>query len=416
MLNILSNAFGVCSAALSKIKQASHPVRNFILHILPLWLSMNGRYVFLNLQRWGGRSEKSYRSMFANAFDWFSFNYEVAKACFQGEVIAVFDPTYIRKSGKKTYGRGRFYSGTAGRAQRGLEVGCLCFVGVEDRSALHAVSVQSPAPERLHRKGKTLVDHYVRVILEHVKQIITLSAYLVVDGYFMKRDFIAPLLQRGLHVLTKARRDANLRYVYKGKQKHRGRTRICDGKIDVRHLDKRRIERVCSDKEKDIYAGVVYSVPLKRKVLAAFIYYKDGKTGTYKTDKTGKVKPQIIIATGIEMQPKVMCPYYGLRFQVEFLIRDAKSYCGLGDCQARSKQKLHSHFNMALTAVSVAKAAYYLPVPKQQRESFSMTDVKMMHMNELITHRIFSNLDINPSCEKYQQAYENSLNFGRLRA
>ena len=297
-----------------------------------------------------------------------------------------------------------------------MELGCLCFVGVEEHSALHALAVQSPTPESLHRKGKTLVQHYVSVILERIKQIKALTAYLVVDGYFMKRDFIAPLLAQGLHIITKARRDANLRYVYKGKQKDRGRRRICDGKIDVSHLDKRRIERVCSDKEKDIYAGVVYSVPLKRKVLAAFIYYKDGKTGTYKTDKTGKVKPQIIIATGIEMQPKVMCPYYGLRFQVEFLIRDAKSYCGLGDCQARSKQKLHSHFNMALTAVSVAKAAYYLPVPKQQRESFSMMDVKMMHMNELITHRIFFNLDINPSCKKYQQAYENSLNFGRLRA
>ena len=128
------------------------------------------------------------------------------------------------------------------------------------------------------------------------------------------------------------------------------------------------------------------------------------------------MKPEIIIATDIEMNPKELCTYYGLRFQVEFLIRDAKSYCGLGDCQARSKQKLHSHFNIALTAVSVAKAAYYLPVPKRQQAGFSMADIKMRHMNELLTNRIFSNLAIEPSCEKYQQAYENSLTFGRLRA
>ncbi len=165
-----------------------------------------------------------------------------------------------------------------------------------------------------------------------------------------------------------------------------------------------------------MYAGVVYSVQLQRKVLAAFSYYKDKKTGKYKTDTKNKIKVDIVITTDTEMKPKELCSYYGLRFQVEFLIRDAKSYCGLQDSQARSKQKLHNHFNIAMTAVSVAKAAYYLPVPSRQREGFSMADIKMMHMNELITHRIFSNLAIDPSCKKYQQAYEDCLNFGRLRA
>jgi hypothetical protein len=141
---------------------------------------------------------------------------------------------------------------------------------------------------------------------------------VVVDGYFMKKNFLAALLLAGLHLLTKARSDANLQYLYKGKQKSRGRKRIRDGKIDVGHLDKRRIGLIASDREKDLYAGMVYSVLLKRKVLAAFIYYKDKKTGRYQTDKKGRVKPEIIIFTDIEMKPKVMCRYYGLRFQVEF--------------------------------------------------------------------------------------------------
>jgi len=62
-----------------------------------------------------------------------------------------------------------------------------------------------------------------------------------------------------------------------------------------------------------------------------------------------------------------MCKYYGLRFQVEFLIRDAKQFTGLEDGMARDEQKLHTHSNIALTVVSVAKAAYYLSVPKQHR-------------------------------------------------
>jgi hypothetical protein len=157
-------------------------------------------------------------------------------------------------------------------------------------------------------------------------------------------------------------------------------------------------------------------VRLKRKVLVAIIYYKDEETGAYLTDKKGRINPDILIATDTTMKPRVMCHYFDLRYQVEFLIRDAKSYAGLQDCQARSKEKLHNHFDIAPTSVSVAKAAYFLPLPRKERQGFSMADAKMLNMNELIANRIFSILDIDPSCQKYRQAYEDCLNFGRLRA
>ena len=71
---------------------------------------------------------------------------------------------------------------------------------------------------------------------------------------------------------------------------------------------------------------MVYCVTLKRTVEAAFIYYKDEKTGAYKINKKNKVKPEIVICTDIEIKPKAMCKDYDLRYQVEFLIRDSKSY------------------------------------------------------------------------------------------
>ena len=57
-------------------------------------------------------------------------------------------------------------------------------------------------------------------------------------------------------------------------------------------------------------------------------------------------------------------------FEVEFLIRDANQFTGLEDGMARDEQKLHTHFNIALTVVSVAKAAYYLSLPKSREEAF----------------------------------------------
>ena len=174
--------------------------------------------------------------------------------------------------------------------------------------------------------------------------------------------------------------------------------------MNIAAIDKRRIKCCYNANGMQVYAAVLYCLQLKQKILAAFIYYP------------GKEKPEIIVATDIEMDAMKMCRYYGLRFQVEFLIRDAKQYAGLEDCQARSQQKLHSHFNIAMTVVSVAKAAYHLSVPVVQRGSFSMADIKMLHMNQLITKRIFSNLALDLSCKKIKNIYNQCLNFGRLRA
>lgn len=227
MLYSKSNALQVCEAALGKVKKVSTPVRKFILHILLLWLSMNCRYVFTNMQRWGERVEKSYRQMFQKFFDWFSFNCALIRHSCSGEYIGVFDPAFVKKSGKRTYGVGTFWSGTAGKALKGLEVGCLCFVDVAAATALHAVAVQTPSPASLNKKGKTLIDHYVGVLKKHLKEIKTLTRYLAVDGYFMKKEFIQPLVQKGLHIITKMRRDANLRYLYQGpKSKGKGRPKL----------------------------------------------------------------------------------------------------------------------------------------------------------------------------------------------
>ena len=221
----------------------------------------------------------------------------------------------------------------------------------------------------------------------------------------MKQDFIKPLVKRGLHIITKARQDANLKYLYKGKQLGgKGRPRRYDGKVNISAIDKRRIKCCYRDKEKEVYAAVLYCVQLKQNVLAAFVYY------------AGKEQPEIIISTDTEMDAITLCKYYGLRFQIEFLIRDAKQHSGLEDCQARDGQKLHNHFNIAMTVVSVAKAACHLSVPPEQRTSFSMADIKMWHMNQLITKRIFSNLALDLSCKKIKRIYNECLNFGRLRA
>ena len=73
---------------------------------------------------------------------------------------------------------------------------------VRDYTTLHALAEQSPTPNSLHTEGKTLVDHYLSIILKHLEKILSLTEYLVVDDYFMKQEFIQPLVKQGLQAIT----------------------------------------------------------------------------------------------------------------------------------------------------------------------------------------------------------------------
>jgi hypothetical protein len=291
-------------------------------------------------------SDKGYRNVFGRSFDWCMFNWTLVKENCGKEILAVFDPSYLKKSGKPTYGIGYYWSGVNQCVKRGLEIGCLAFVDVASRTALHGIAKQTPGKNDLAKLKKNQVQHYVGIIMERIDDIKKLTRYLAVDGYFMKREFILPIVNAGLHIVTKARSDANFNYVYKGlKSRTKGRPKVHDGKVDIHKLDKRRFKRYDLKGRTTIYAGQVYCVVLKRIVMAAFIYYN------------GKPQPEIIICTDPQICPLKMGDYYGLRFQIEFLIRDAKQHTGLEDCMARDQKKLESHFNISMTTVSVAKDA-----------------------------------------------------------
>ena len=71
--------------------------------------------------RFSDKCEQYFRINFGNKFNFQDFNLTMIKERVT-ECIVAFDPSYIDKSGKKTYGLGMYWSGCAGRTKRGLEI------------------------------------------------------------------------------------------------------------------------------------------------------------------------------------------------------------------------------------------------------------------------------------------------------
>jgi hypothetical protein len=186
-------------------------------------------------------------------------------------------------------------------------------------------------------------------------------------------------------VITRLRKDAKIRYIYRGrKEKRRGRPRQFDGYVDVRSL-RADVFTPCAVDEDDkwiAYQAVVNVEALKRQVVLVVVHDLDGD---------GKVSGhRLYISTDMKLDGGEVLHIYPCRFQQEFLYRDAKQELGLEHCQAYSWQKNDYHFNVALTVGSLAKVAYHLRGPGQPVGSFSIADIKQRHMNEYQAQRILS--------------------------
>ena len=76
---------------------------------------------FTRLSRYGGHTAKTFASNFKASVDWIKVNIGIARDSIgEGDDIAIaIDPSFISKSGRLTYGIGRFWSGGGAAGETG---------------------------------------------------------------------------------------------------------------------------------------------------------------------------------------------------------------------------------------------------------------------------------------------------------
>ena len=227
------------------------------------------------------------------------------------------------------------------------------------------------------------------------------------DAYFSKKTFADQIIQAGMYLVSRLRKDSDLKYLYRGKPTgKRGRPKKFAGKIDLQNIDKEYFKQVYTDKEKTVYTATVYSKALKRNIKLVYEQTLKNKVESY----------LLFFSTQLDDDAIEILKIYKTRFQIEFLYRDGKQFTGLDDCQARSENKLHFHFNASLTAVTLAKVEYYLSLPKAERGAFSMADVKTMHHNELLLKRFIKAFAIPAYKLINNRNIKELINFGKIAA
>ena len=121
----------------------SQPCRQFLNELLLLLLLVPGRATFRNLSRYSAYVEKTCGRWFRRQVDWAGLNVAAIRAVVPAdhESVLAVDPSYVPKSGQHTAELGYFWNGSAGRAERGLEVNALSWVDVTANTA-YAISAE----------------------------------------------------------------------------------------------------------------------------------------------------------------------------------------------------------------------------------------------------------------------------------
>jgi hypothetical protein len=398
----LTNYKSPLKKALKKMHKLKKCQRIFLIETFGLFLGVLGKINFLQLSRFGKHCEQSYRNQFENRFDFMELNrLLIADNCSKNLTIA-FDPSYINKSGKSTPHVGWFWSGVSGASKWGLEIGGIAVIDLDNHAAFHLEAVQT-----IKKPEESLLENYANTIVSRKESLLNISKYLVVDAYFSKGPFVSAICASGFEIVSRLRTDAHLQYAFIGKQKGgRGRPKKFAGKVDYNNLNLDHFDAVENQESEKIYKAKVYSKSLKKWIIVVLVYRK----------KKNKWSHKIYVSTDLNMTAKTVLAYYKARFQIEFLYRDAKQHTSLNYCQARSENKLHTHLNMSLTAVNLAKITHWLSQEKEKRKPFSMSDVKVGYSNDLHLKRFIRGFGIYPISKKNKTIINKLRIFGKIAA
>ena len=209
----------------------------FISSLVFVLLSARGRKNFTNMARWSSYNELSFRRNYDKIFDWLGFNQKlISHYCDKNEVLlACIDASFIPKSGHHTAHLGSFWNGCQQKSMKGLELSLLAIVSATDKTSYALDSKQTPnsLPDKESR-----LDFYLQQVESNKDFFVENKVkYLVCDGFYAKEKTLDKASDVGLSVITKLRCDANMKYLYAGEQKSKGRKRQYGDKINWKVAD-----------------------------------------------------------------------------------------------------------------------------------------------------------------------------------
>jgi len=406
-----------------------------LLIISQALLMMTGRITMLSISRWTekGGSYRTVQRFFSKNILWGSLNWAIAKTFLKKlrVILIAGDATTVTKSGKKTFGLGRFFSSIYSRAVPGIAFQTLSLIDVEKRISwpmlieqmlpkpkqkkLVAVKSKKQKRGRGRPKGSKNKNNrnvvlnaemaQVQAMLQKLLKLIgdTLQpVYFVYDGAFGNNAAVQMTRQVELHLISKLRNNSALYFKWNGVYSGKGRQPVYGDRVDYKNLP---IAHLKSEETKKHIRTRIYHMNVIHKKFADSLNVVIIEKKNVKTDKVARV---ILFSSDLELGWKNIIDYYRLRFQIEFNFRDAKQYWGLEDFMVIKEQSVLNAANLSLWMVNVSQAMLVTSGEK------SILDLKARHHGFRYAQEIFKILPENIKPINIVQLFEKIPVLGRI--
>ena len=354
-----------------------------------------GKINFTRLSRYGGRTAKTFASNFKTSVDWMKVNTGIARENFGcGDDVAIaIDPSFISKSGRLTYGMGRFWSGVAQRVKRGLEIMAIGAISLSRHTCVMLGAIQSPDFRTLEsEQNMSMLDWYIFLVRSKASELLSLTDILVADAFFSKYEFVNETVAMGFRFVGRLRADSYLRYPAipdPATPRKRGRKKKYGEKVDFSNLDMSVFTSFIYEDSKGVrtqcHTAVVHSRALRRDIRIVVCPVENGGHLLY-------------FSTDTDMRPEKIIGLYRTRFQIEFGIRDAKQFTGLQSQQTRDKDRLDFAFNLSFTALNVCKE-----VIRKDYPDLSLAQFKRLMFESYLASTIISTYGKSPHLKIIQK-------------
>jgi putative transposase len=407
-----------------------------LLLISQALLSMTGRVTMLGISRWTeeGGSYRTIQRFFSKKIIWDSLNWAIAKRILKkqkGAILIAGDATTVTKSGKTTFGLGRFFSSIYSRAVPGIAFQVLSLIDVRKRRSWPILIEQiipkiknekptikekeKPKRGRGRPKGSKnknrrdvelnremiQVQIMIRRLLKLLKDTLT-PIYFVYDGAFGNNAAVQMTKRIGLHLISKLKKNSALYFRWNGKYSGRGRHPMYGNRLDYNSIPD---EYLKSDKTEGNINSKTYQLELiHKKFVDALNIVIIHKTNL----ETGKRTWVVLFSSDLQLGWENLVDYYSLRFQIEFNFRDAKQHWGLEDFMVTKEQSVFNAANLSMFMVNVSQAM--LPTSGEE----STLDLKARYHGLRYAVEFFKMLPGNTESINIKQLFERVSMLGRI--
>ena len=350
--------------------------------------------------------------------------------------ILAGDEVVVSKSGKRTHGIDRFYSSIQNQVIKSIAFLQLVLINVDTKKAYplftkqivkdnktgckkvrsktskESTNKKAGRPKGSGNKDKTAVElskylifiqNAIKLVLGLIKAHLSVT-YFVFDGEFGYNGALQMVKQTGMHLISKLQKNSALYYPYEGEQKKRGAPRNYGDKIDYENIDDKYLKETITEKN---ITTKIYQIEMLHKLFASRLNIVIIQKINTDTDKIAHV---VLFSSDLNLEYAKMKNYYSLRFQIEFVFRDAKQHWGMEDFMNIKEKAVHNGTNLSTFMVNIA----HILQKDFNNEEMSILDIKAHYHGMKYANEVFKLLPEFPNEILIKRIYSRITSIGAI--